>query len=361
MRKDSVNIKNLRDDISHILSRSSLSKEERDWFARVYMREVIREEHFWILERVSSSDNIQPVQYRSSCELRREADYILDWLAELEERDPRLHAKLPRINFRQAYHHSKRWHRELARAGEKHDRRIEPDPKGAPPVLDLGEGWEVIHLVSDEARDIEGDVMDHCVGGGGYDSLDEGEAVFSLRNNNIPHVTLYLRGLTLVEAEVRGGAEVPQRYQPLLDEAEARLGPLLLLGMDLSAKPKDGAYQSLDGGEIHIKDGKLHCESGPAVIYPGVKEEWRLEGRIHREDGPSVVYADGRQEWWAEGKRHREGGPAITSPDGWEEWYQNGLRHRDCGPAVTYPDGRKAWWVNGRIYSPGASRLLINI
>ena len=54
-----------------------------------------------------------------------------------------------------------------------------------------------------------------------------------------------------------------------------------------------------------------------------------------------------RKLWYRNGNIHREGGPAVIYLNGTKEWYQNGLRHREDGPARELPDGRKRWWING--------------
>ena len=48
---------------------------------------------------------------------------------------------------------------------------------------------------------------------------------------------------------------------------------------------------------------------------------------------------------------HCEDGPALIFPNGTGVWYHNGLRHRINGPAVVFPDGRKEWWLNGKRYN----------
>ena len=45
---------------------------------------------------------------------------------------------------------------------------------------------------------------------------------------------------------------------------------------------------------------------------------------------------------------HCEDGPALIFPNGTGVWYHNGLRHRINGPAVVFPDGSKEWWLNGK-------------
>lgn len=39
------------------------------------------------------------------------------------------------------------------------------------------------------------------------------------------------------------------------------------------------------------------------------------DGRLHSDDGPAVLYANGTAEWWRDGKRHREDGPARIAKE----------------------------------------------
>ena len=78
----------------------------------------------------------------------------------------------------------------------------------------------------------------------------------------------------------------------------------------------------------------------------GVKK-WRKNGRLHREDGPAVVYGDGTREWYRHGRLHRVGGPATWSPAGFERWYRDGTLHRTNGPALTSLTGQQEWWIDG--------------
>jgi len=66
----------------------------------------------------------------------------------------------------------------------------------------------------------------------------------------------------------------------------------------------------------------------PALIYAesGFRE-WYRNGKVHRDDGPAVLWADGQQEWWRDGKLHRDDGPAVIYVNGQQEWYKDGLRY----------------------------------
>lgn len=312
MKKEIINSKTLKDDIRHLCASLTLSSEEAAWFAKVYMREVLRGEHF---QEVSRAEGVQQVSYTPSDQLKAQARYILDWLAELSLRDPVLHSKLPRITFAQAYQHSDKWHKAMAKASEKDRRHIEPDEENAPMVLDLGDGWEVFWLKTDLARDIEGKVMGHCIGSGGYDKLYPGEEVFSIRKENVTHITMHLDGSHLKQAVTKGNGSVPERYQWLVDETVAILGTRLFLEHAPDERIEDGKYELPDRQTIAWVEGeKFHKNDGPALEEMG-DLFWFQNGKRHREDGPAVEYMDGTKYWFWHGQLHREDGPAIIYPE----------------------------------------------
>jgi hypothetical protein len=87
---------------------------------------------------------------------------------------------------------------------------------------------------------------------------------------------------------------------------------------------KNGKYV-IEGFIYWFKEGKLHREDGPAVIYPGgIKECWYYNDIKHRVDGPAVITKDFEEEWFFHGKLHREDGPAI----------------------IHYYNREKEWWLN---------------
>jgi hypothetical protein len=53
---------------------------------------------------------------------------------------------------------------------------------------------------------------------------------------------------------------------------------------------------------LHFEGGELHCEDGPAVVYPNGRQEWYWHGKLHREGGPAVVYPNGTRLWYSYGK-----------------------------------------------------------
>lgn len=42
----------------------------------------------------------------------------------------------------------------------------------------------------------------------------------------------------------------------------------------------------------------LHCEDGPAVIYPSGSYKYYYEGKLHRMDGPAIFFIGMRKEYW---------------------------------------------------------------
>ncbi len=55
----------------------------------------------------------------------------------------------------------------------------------------------------------------------------------------------------------------------------------------------------LSNGRIEYRNehGDLHCEDGPAVIFPNGHKAWLINGEFHREDGPAIIYSDCDKEW----------------------------------------------------------------
>jgi hypothetical protein len=84
--------------------------------------------------------------------------------------------------------------------------------------------------------------------------------------------------------------------------------------------------------------------SNPVVITIGT-QVWLRDGVIHRDGGPAIIYSNGMQEWYRDGLLHRDDGPASISSNV-ELWYQNGIQNRSNGPAITYK-GAQGWYRNG--------------
>jgi hypothetical protein len=86
-------------------------------------------------------------------------------------------------------------------------------------------------------------------------------------------------------------------------------------------------------------------------VRPDGTQEWRnRNGELHRDDGPAVIYPDGCEAWFQRGRVHRDDGPALVDPDGSTCWYQHGYLHREDGPGIIHHDGTHEWWLNGKQY-----------
>ena len=46
------------------------------------------------------------------------------------------------------------------------------------------------------------------------------------------------------------------------------------------------------------QNDEIHCETGPAIIYPSHNKEYLIHGKNHREDGPAIIYATMRSYSW---------------------------------------------------------------
>lgn len=58
-----------------------------------------------------------------------------------------------------------------------------------------------------------------------------------------------------------------------------------------------------DHGDQTWRDdfGRLHRDSGPAIIFKSGTRLWYQHGRAHRIDGPARIWADGRVQWCLDG------------------------------------------------------------
>ena len=52
--------------------------------------------------------------------------------------------------------------------------------------------------------------------------------------------------------------------------------------------------------------GQLHCEDGPAIIFPNSAVVWFQNGLRHCKDGPAIIWATGDKEWWVHGVNYTE-------------------------------------------------------
>ena len=88
-------------------------------------------------------------------------------------------------------------------------------------------------------------------------------------------------------------------------------------------------------------------------------KRWFKDGVMHRDDGPTIIYPDGKQVWYKYNRRHRDDGPAVIYPNGDQFWYKEGEIHRDYGPAVIYVNGGQYWYKYNKQYEPSAHELMV--
>ena len=86
--------------------------------------------------------------------------------------------------------------------------------------------------------------------------------------------------------------------------------------------------------QVWYKDGIIHREHEPAIVYDDGTKMWVKNALIHREGGPAVIYHFGRKEWFLKGTRHREDGPAIESGEK-KVYYLHGIEYT-----------KDKWWEN---------------
>jgi hypothetical protein len=61
-----------------------------------------------------------------------------------------------------------------------------------------------------------------------------------------------------------------------------------------------------------------------------------------------VVDEYGTQRWYRDGVLHREDGPAVIWHDSYRFWYQDGKLHRLDGPATVHPNGIRRWYLDDK-------------
>jgi hypothetical protein len=103
--------------------------------------------------------------------------------------------------------------------------------------------------------------------------------------------------------------------------------------------------------KIYNKDGQLHCDNGPAIIFANGNKHWYKNGLLHREDGPAMeeLY---KHCWYINGKLHRKNNPAIIFCSGVEHWYLDGQLHRNFGPAIVQQGDYYEWFSHGAAREP---------
>lgn len=105
------------------------------------------------------------------------------------------------------------------------------------------------------------------------------------------------------------------------------------------------------------RNGKFHCDSGPAVEFPGGDREWWLDGELHRDgDEPAVEIMDGgSMTQWSFPRSDLRKVNFFHLLPGTKVWARDGYVHRDGEPALQMPttDGKLylEYWCDGRLHS----------
>ena len=115
---------------------------------------------------------------KSNQEDQDEIEHILDYLC--SSKAPK---RLKKMSYSEAKSNSDKWLKSLI----KNNKTIVENENDVKVVLELGEGFKWVKLISEASYKNEGIRMRHCVGGGNYNDKD----IYSLRDeNNEPHCTI---------------------------------------------------------------------------------------------------------------------------------------------------------------------------
>ena len=146
--------------------------------------------------------------------VRNTVDEINDWV-EAENIDLHLY------NWTEAVEATREWHESCALG----DRDGDYEPLREEDIeLELENGWKIVKITNEHDMTTEGNLMGHCVGGGGYwRKYEEGRClIFSLRDKkNEPHATVEIGGPNLQEVvQIQGkeNNEPIQKYKDMLRE-----------------------------------------------------------------------------------------------------------------------------------------------
>jgi hypothetical protein len=83
------------------------------------------------------------------------------------------------------------------------------------------------------------------------------------------------------------------------------------------------------------------------TLENGTVKYLNKDGLLHKEDGPAIIWNDGSVEWFFDGRRHREDGPALILNNKSEFWYNRDRLHRMDGPSIIWNDGESSYYYFG--------------
>lgn len=124
--------------------------------------------------------------------------------------------RLGRISVPDAIAGADRWVKALNKQTVSH-----VDKDGEEHVMDVGDGFRLVKVVSDSAKSYEGKEMGHCVGGGSYAK----EQIYSLRDeHNKPHATFQIKDGAVVQCKGKENKTVIDKYIPYVQTAVKVMG-----------------------------------------------------------------------------------------------------------------------------------------
>jgi len=131
-----------------------------------------------------------------------ELSYVFDWIRDQKP-------DLDKINFEEATEASDEWHERFKssdQTGRYKTKNVDHD---------FGDGYTMVS-VPIEDLDVEGNLMQHCVGS--YkDQVKSGTEIYSLRgSNNKPHVTIELRSGKIQQVQGKQNVEPVSKYHPYI-------------------------------------------------------------------------------------------------------------------------------------------------
>ena len=206
-----------RDDAPYLQKVNKIEKGSPDWL-KVALKEG-KEVYFFDKSKIPSEfyDDLQKIK-----------DYLYsaaeDYLSKvLERKKPRvsidaLKQRPEHKNFALALDEANKWHERIAREAE--GRKLDAEERralkaGTKTIMDLGDGFTAVRLLTPEALDKESDYMGHCVGKGGYDEGVKNETIqiYSIRDKNgEPHATFEVIDKKIVQCKGKSNEPVVSKY-----------------------------------------------------------------------------------------------------------------------------------------------------
>lgn len=168
-----------------------------------------------------------------------ELEHIVDYL--VSDSAP---SRLKRMSFEQAKRKSKEW----SEANQKKGRDLIDSESDLETIHDFKDGRKIVKLLTKQALQREGFLMNHCVGGYSPDSTDYD--IYSYRDeNNNPHATFEVRKNSdeIVQIKGKGNGPIHPKYiHPILEFLRA-------IGMDIRPSDmKNLGYHHIDKSHVEF-------------------------------------------------------------------------------------------------------------